>query len=352
WLHRAASLPEDTILGRILAELNTIPKAGQHPLAEFEAVSSAFADKLPLWFSESLNTGESGQTLDLLRKKFKQETLHLKQVLEKRLQGTDLTLVGINTNQWDQIEVTVLAEDQEALERRVILPVGEIEFYETFTFEEMHPGVYALKDFYHWTDSTGVERDFLELLVDYDPVRKINHDLPPIEAGKPILAFVHESRMKLVDSLLSTQTAKDSLPYNLRFAWCKDAAEDWPAMYPLCGLKTSPEGKPRLGGSTILYARHDFEVGSGMPMISLTMNDEGSAVWERVTRSNIGRQIAIVFDGVVYTYPTVQTEIVGGRSQITGNFTVEEAKNLAQVLQGGAYPAQPVIVSKSQVDTK
>lgn len=352
WLRRTASLPEDTALGRILSGLDTIPQAGRHPLAEFEAASKADEAKLQLWFAQATATGGGGQTLDLLRKQYRQATLHLKDILEKRLQGTDPTLVDITSNEWDQIELTIIAQDQEAMEREVILPVGEIGFYETYTFEEMHAGVYALKDFYHWTDSTGVERNFLELLEDYDPVKKINHDLPPIESGKPILAFIHMSRMKLVDSLLSTPTAKDSLPPNLRFAQCKDAAEEWPDMYPICGLKTIPGGKPRLDGSAILHARHDFEVGSGMPMISLTMNEEGGAEWERMTRSSIGRQIAIVFDGLVYTYPTVQTEITGGKSQITGNFTVEEAKNLAQVLQGGAYPAQPVIVSKTQVDSK
>ena len=102
-------------------------------------------------------------------------------------------------------------------------------------------------------------------------------------------------------------------------------------------------------GDVITDARADFGQTSAYANVSMTMNAEGARSWQRITRDNIGKSIAIVLDGYVYSFPTVQNEIAGGSSQITGNFTVEEAKDLANTLNSGKMPAPARIIQEDVV---
>ena len=96
-------------------------------------------------------------------------------------------------------------------------------------------------------------------------------------------------------------------------------------------------------------ARVQYGEGGSRPEVSMSMNKDGAQTWAHLTKDNIGRQVAIVLDGMVYSYPTVQSEISGGSSQITGNFTLEEAEDLANVLKSGKLPAPATIIQEQVV---
>ncbi|MCQ2144134.1 MAG: protein translocase subunit SecDF [Bacteroidales bacterium] len=121
-------------------------------------------------------------------------------------------------------------------------------------------------------------------------------------------------------------------------------------IYELIAIKaTSRDGKAPLDGGVVTDARVQYGNQGGSPEVGMTMNAEGANIWARMTKDNIGKQIAIVLDGMVYSYPVVNTEISGGSSQITGNFTLDEAEDLANVLKSGKLPAPATIVQEQVV---
>ena len=110
-------------------------------------------------------------------------------------------------------------------------------------------------------------------------------------------------------------------------------------MYELHAIKiTTRDGRPPLGGDVITSARTSTGV-TGDVKVDMSMNAEGSKTWARMTRENIGRCLAVVLDGYVRSYPRVQNEITGGSTEITGDFTIEEADDLANILKSGKLPA-------------
>ena len=121
--------------------------------------------------------------------------------------------------------------------------------------------------------------------------------------------------------------------------------------YELVAIKAATrDGKAPLDGGCVTDARVQYGgQGQSRPEVSMTMNAEGANIWARITKDNIGKQVAIVLDGMVYSYPRVNSEISGGSSQITGNFTLEEAEDLANVLKSGKLPAPATIVQESVV---
>ncbi|MBQ9702483.1 MAG: protein translocase subunit SecD [Bacteroidales bacterium] len=123
--------------------------------------------------------------------------------------------------------------------------------------------------------------------------------------------------------------------------------------YELIALKvTDPDGNAPLNGSVVTDTRVNFngaQRGNGAPSVSMTMNREGANVWANLTKDNIGRQVAIVLDGLVYSYPVVNTAITGGSSEITGNFSVDEAEDLANVLKAGKLRAPATIIQEQVV---
>ena len=121
-------------------------------------------------------------------------------------------------------------------------------------------------------------------------------------------------------------------------------------IYELVAIRsTSRDGKAPLDGGVVTDARVQYGNSGGSPEVSMSMNAEGANIWARMTKDNIGRQIAIVLDGMVYSYPVVNTEITGGSSSITGNFDLEEAEDLANVLKSGKLPAPATIIQEQIV---
>ena len=165
----------------------------------------------------------------------------------------------------------------------------------------------------------------------------------------PVVGTVHYTDTAKVSAMLNSQVAKSVLPRDLKFAWTVKAIDEADSFYQLVALKSQTSGRPSLEGDVITDARADFGQTSAYANVSMTMNAEGARDWQRITRDNIGKSIAIVLDGYVYSFPTVQNEIAGGNSQITGNFTVEEAKDLANTLNSGKMPAPARIIQEDVV---
>ena len=165
----------------------------------------------------------------------------------------------------------------------------------------------------------------------------------------PVVGTVHYTDTAQVMAVLNSQQAKQILPREVRFRWTVKAIDEANSLYQLVALKAQRDGRPSLEGDVITDARADFSQVSAYANVSMSMNAEGAKAWQRITKENIGKSVAIVLDGFVYSFPTVQNEIAGGNSQITGNFTVEEAKDLANTLKSGKMPAPARIIQEDVV---
>ncbi|TPE44732.1 protein translocase subunit SecDF [Pontibacter mangrovi] len=153
-----------------------------------------------------------------------------------------------------------------------------------------------------------------------------------------------------INDLFSRPEVHAILPSNMKFLWSVkpivgDQGQEFVEMY---AIKKGRNGKAPLTGEVINDARQDFDQ-QGRPEISMTMNSTGARKWARLTGDNIGRQVAIVLDNYVYSAPVVQGEISGGSSSISGNFTIEEAQDLANILKAGKMPAPTRIVEEAIV---
>ena len=204
-------------------------------------------------------------------------------------------------------------------------------------------------------DSAAVEADQAAQIAEYKKTNPLFAILNPSinQAGQayrgPVVGTVHYTDTAKVNAMLNSQIAKAVLPRDARFYWTVKAIDEANAYYNLVALKAQRDGRASLEGDVITDARADFSQISAYANVSMSMNAEGAKAWQRITKDNIGKSVAIVLDGYVYSFPTVQNEIAGGNSQITGNFTVEEAKDLANTLKSGKMPAPARIIEESVV---
>lgn len=167
--------------------------------------------------------------------------------------------------------------------------------------------------------------------------------------GGPVVGYVRYQDTATVNSYFAQRHVKELLPPNLGLRWSVKAIDSRDEMYQLIAIKTNRDNRAPLSGDAVTDARADFSETSAFANVSMSMNNEGAKTWARLTKENIGKSIAIALDGYIYSFPTVNTEISGGHSQITGNFTVEEAKDLANVLKSGKMPAPARIVHEDVV---
>lgn len=151
-----------------------------------------------------------------------------------------------------------------------------------------------------------------------------------------------------VNALLARPEVRGILPGNIKFLWESKTVGETGEVVMLHGIKTGMGGGAQLEGDKIVDAKRDVSQGGDVE-VSMTMNAEGANKWKNLTKANIGRSIAIVLDDVVYSSPNVQNEIPNGRSSISGNFTSEEAGDLANILKAGKLPAPTKITSESVV---
>ncbi|MDE6668943.1 MAG: protein translocase subunit SecD [Muribaculaceae bacterium] len=184
----------------------------------------------------------------------------------------------------------------------------------------------------------------------------------PQRSGSPVIGLVAPANRAMVDSILSSPLAKQKLPSDFTAVWevkpvdvpITDAQGN-PVMKNDKEYKTTPywqlialKGDAALEGDAVTSATSEYDNMRGNT-VNMRMNDAGAQAWATLTRNNIGRPIAIVLDNNVYSYPNVNNEITGGSSEITGNFTPEEANDLANVLKSGKMSAKVDVVSNNVI---
>lgn len=166
----------------------------------------------------------------------------------------------------------------------------------------------------------------------------------------PVVGFAHSKDTARINNYFASKQVRELLPRDLGLRWTVKAIDEAGELFQLVAIKvTSRDGRAPLAGDVITDARADFSTTSAYANVSMTMNSEGAKTWARLTKENIQKSIAIALDGYIYSFPTVQNEITGGNSQITGNFTVEEAKDLANTLKSGKMPAPARIIQEDIV---
>ena len=154
-----------------------------------------------------------------------------------------------------------------------------------------------------------------------------------------------------VDKIIYSELAHQVLPSDLKLLWSAKAADfdTKGQVYELHAIKvTEPSGRAPLEGNVITTAKDEFDQ-NGHPCVSMQMNSDGARRWAQLTKQNIGRAVAIVLDNTVYSAPRVNGEIAGGNSQISGNFSIEDTKDLANTLNSGKMPAPTRIVQEDVV---
>jgi SecD/SecF fusion protein len=171
----------------------------------------------------------------------------------------------------------------------------------------------------------------------------------------PVVGMALARDTARVNYFLGLDQVKNLLPADLKLLWTvkplsakKTGAKDGEAIFQLVAIKSSHDGRPPLEGDVISRATAETGQKGGFE-VGMSMTGEGAKTWARLTRANIKKSIAIVLDGYVYSYPTVQDEITGGRSSISGDFTAEEAQDLANILKSGKLPAPARIVENTIV---
>ncbi len=253
--------------------------------------------------------------------------------------------------------------------RKLLQGTANLEFYETYTLQDLQQSLVALSDAASGkvtvadttttaaNDSTATaavaKADTAKAVAPAAKAKKVAaRQLAELlwangQMGGPVIGTVAVTDTAEVNAIMNSPEAAKLLPTNLKARWTVKAIDDKGRFFNLVALKTN-QGHPVLDGSVVTDASSDFDNMQGN-VVSMTMNDEGARQWARVTQQNLNKSIAIVLDDHVYSFPNVNSVIEGGRSQITGNFTVEEAKDLANVLKSGKMVAKVNIVSESVI---
>lgn len=201
---------------------------------------------------------------------------------------------------------------------------------------------------------------------DETPAQKSNAQMEAAKKQHPLLAMLQttgQNSLALVgyasvrdtaaiSKLIYGQTAKQILPTDLKLLWSATPEDGIKAknIYGLYAIKvSSSNGQAPLQGDVVVDAKDEFNHVTGQPEVNMTMNTEGARRWAALTKANVGKAIAIVLDNAVYSAPRVNGEIDGGSSAISGNFTVEMTKDLANTLKSGRMPAPARIVQEEVV---
>ncbi len=165
----------------------------------------------------------------------------------------------------------------------------------------------------------------------------------------PVVGYAQVQDTARVNNMLKQPQIQNIFPRNLRLYWNVKPVRGTQNTHELVAIReTTRDGTAPLSGEVITDARQDFSP-TGQVEINMSMNTEGARIWRRLTADNIGRSIAIVLDDYVYSFPTVQSEIAGGRSQISGQFSIQEAQDMANILRAGSLPAPARIVEEAVV---
>ena len=237
--------------------------------------------------------------------------------------------------------------------RKLLQGSANLEFYETYTISELQHQLASLSAAAASAsvapaDTTAAPADSAAVAAPKEATRTLADMLwANGQMGGPVIGTVHVQDTAAVNAIMHSAEARRLLPTNLKACWSVKALDEKGRFFNLVALKTN-QGRPALGGDVVVDASSDYENLQGN-VVSMTMNDTGARQWARVTQQNLNKSVAIVLDDQVYSYPNVNSVIEGGRSQITGNFTPEEAKDLANVLKSGKMAARVNIASESVI---
>lgn len=176
--------------------------------------------------------------------------------------------------------------------------------------------------------------------------------MPVQGQGLSVVGYANKRDTTEINNIIRSDIAGRILPSDLKLLWGAKPFDGDPKglTYELYAIKvTEPSGRAPLEGDVIVSAKDGFEPTTGSPCVTMEMNSDGARRWAQLTKLNIGKAIAIVLDNVVYSAPRVNSEISGGHSQITGSFTIEDTKDLANTLNSGKMPAPTRIVQEETV---
>lgn len=259
--------------------------------------------------------------------------------------------------------------------RKLLQGTANLEFYETYKLQDLQSALTALSNA-STSEMASAEQKNDSVNAKKDSINMVNHAASAMavkaaakatkaanakkgtrtlaellwsngQMGGPVIGTVNVRDTATVNAILRSPLAAKLLPTNLKARWTVKAIDEKGRFFNLVALKTT-QGKPVLTGDVVTDASSEFDNMQGN-VVSMVMNDEGARQWARVTQQNLNKAIAIVLDDQVYSFPNVNSVIEGGRSQITGNFSVEEAKDLANVLKSGKMVARVNIVSESVI---
>ena len=257
--------------------------------------------------------------------------------------------------------------------RKLLQGTASLEFWTTFDAAEITPYLQEanalLAQYAATEEEEGVEEaDESDLVAreiqaqaggesDIEAFRKANPLFAVLQPsnyrGNACIGFAAAADTAAVGKYLRAPEVADLFPAEFRPMWSVKPSEMMQGdnIFELIAIKASSrDGKAPLDGGVVTDARVTTnDRRGGNPSVSMTMNAEGANIWARLTKDNIGKQIAIVLDGTVYSYPTVNGEISGGVSEISGNFDMEEATDLTNVLKSGKLPAPATIVQEQVV---
>lgn len=177
--------------------------------------------------------------------------------------------------------------------------------------------------------------------------------LQPTNGQLSMVGLANVRDTAAINQVIHSAVAKQILPSDVKLLWSAKPTDMYQGaknIYELHALKmTSSNGRAPLEGDVVTDAKDQFNPTTGQPEVSMSMNSEGARRWSALTKANVGKAIAIVLDGVVYTSPRILGEIDGGQSSITGHFTIEDTKDLANTLKSGRMPAPARIVQEEVV---
>jgi len=263
--------------------------------------------------------------------------------------------------------------------RKLLQGSANLEFWETYNNQEINPYLTQLDQRLANTDTktdTTATASNKEVQGKKAPAKKLvldrsdaaeggNAQMDAMKKMHPLLSMLQTipgNALSLVgyasvrdtaaiNKIIYSQLAKQIFPSDLKLLWGAKPAEglNKKNVFELYALKvTTADGRAPLEGDVVTFAKDEFDQ-HGRPQVSMTMNSEGAREWAALTKANAGKAIAIVLDGVVYSAPNVKGEITGGQSVISGNFTIEDTKDLANTLKSGRMPAPAKIVQEEVV---
>ena len=241
--------------------------------------------------------------------------------------------------------------------RKLLQGSANLEFWETYTLNEIYPALQALDTRLakgDVADSTAVDSTKAEAsktAQDAAVQHPLLSKLMQIQGMAPngcVVGYALAADTAAVNALLQSEAAQTALPADLQLAWGVKSAEGMKAnIFELYALR-KVNGRPSMEGDVIADAKDDFDQ-NHQPIVSMTMTTNGSRDWAALTKKNLKKCVAIVLDGYVYSAPVVQSEITGGNSQISGHFTTDDTRDLANVLKSGKMPAPTKIVQEETV---